>query len=74
MPKSATPPKSFEAAVSELEAIVAQVVADNPVQVEQYRGGKQQVIGFFVGKVMKASGGRANPQVVNDLLRRALDA
>ena len=59
---------------SELEAVVAEVVAANPAQVEQYRGGKQQVIGFFVGQVMKASGGRANPQVVNDLLRRALDA
>ena len=59
---------------SELEALVAEVVAANPSQVEQYRGGKQQVIGFFVGQVMKASGGRANPQVVNDLLRRALDA
>jgi aspartyl-tRNA(Asn)/glutamyl-tRNA(Gln) amidotransferase subunit B len=58
---------------SELEAIVADTVAGNPAQVEQYRGGKQQVIGFFVGQVMKASGGRANPQVVNDLLRRALD-
>ncbi len=59
---------------SELEAVVAEVVAANPAQVAQYRGGKQQVIGFFVGQVMKASGGRANPQVVNDLLRRALDA
>jgi aspartyl-tRNA(Asn)/glutamyl-tRNA(Gln) amidotransferase subunit B len=59
---------------AELEAVVAQVVADNPTQVEQYRSGKQQVIGYFVGRVMKASGGRANPQVVNDLLRRALDA
>ena len=58
---------------SELETLVAEVVAASPAQVEQYRGGKQQVIGFFVGQVMKASGGRANPQVVNDLLRRALD-
>jgi aspartyl-tRNA(Asn)/glutamyl-tRNA(Gln) amidotransferase subunit B len=59
---------------AELEAIVDAVVAANPAQAEQYRGGKQQVIGFFVGQVMKASGGRANPTVVNDLLRRALDA
>ena len=59
---------------SELEAVVAEVVAANPAQVEQYRGGKQQVLGYFVGQVMKASGGRANPQVVSDLLRRALDA
>ena len=47
---------------AEIEAVVAEVVAANPAQVEQYRGGKQQVIGFFVGQVMKASGGRANPR------------
>ena len=52
---------------------MAQVIAGSPAQVEQYRGGKQQVIGFLVGQVMKASGGRANPQAVGDLLRRALD-
>jgi aspartyl-tRNA(Asn)/glutamyl-tRNA(Gln) amidotransferase subunit B len=57
---------------SELQAIVAAVVAANPAQVEQYRGGKQQVIGFLVGQVMKASGGRANPKLVNELLRKAL--
>ena len=56
---------------SELEAAVARVIGENPAQVEQYRGGKQQVLGFFVGQVMKATGGRANPQVVNDLLRAA---
>jgi aspartyl-tRNA(Asn)/glutamyl-tRNA(Gln) amidotransferase subunit B len=59
---------------SELEAVVNDVVAANPAQVEQYRGGKQQVLGYFVGQVMKASGGRANPQVVSDLLKRALDS
>ena len=58
---------------AELEAAVARVVADNPAQVEQYRGGKQQVLGFFVGQVMKATGGRANPRLVNELLRKALD-
>ena len=56
-----------------LEAAVAAVVAGNPAQVEQYRGGKQQVLGYLVGQVMKATGGRANPQLVNELLRRALD-
>ena len=59
---------------SELEAIVAEVVAGNPAQVEQYRAGKQQVLGFLVGQVMKATGGRANPQLVNELLRKALGA
>jgi aspartyl-tRNA(Asn)/glutamyl-tRNA(Gln) amidotransferase subunit B len=55
-----------------LAAIVAQVVADNPAQAEQYRAGKQQLLGYFVGNVMKATQGRANPKLVNDLLRKAL--
>lgn len=57
---------------SALEAAVAEIVAANSAQVEQYRAGKQQVLGFFVGQVMKATKGRANPQLVNELLRRAL--
>ena len=48
------------------------MVADNAAQVEQFRDGKQQVLGYFVGQVMKATGGRANPGLVNELLRRAL--
>ncbi|MBN2205588.1 MAG: Asp-tRNA(Asn)/Glu-tRNA(Gln) amidotransferase subunit GatB, partial [Thermoleophilia bacterium] len=56
-----------------LEELVAQVVADNPAQAEQFRAGKQQVLGFFVGQVMKATEGRANPKLVSDLLRKALD-
>jgi aspartyl-tRNA(Asn)/glutamyl-tRNA(Gln) amidotransferase subunit B len=59
---------------AKLEAVVADVVAANPAQVEQYRGGKPQVIGFLVGQVMKATGGRANPKLVNELLRKTLDA
>ncbi len=59
--------------VAALEAAVAEVVAGHPSQVEQYRAGKQQVLGFLVGQVMKATGGRANPKLVNDLLRTALD-
>jgi aspartyl-tRNA(Asn)/glutamyl-tRNA(Gln) amidotransferase subunit B len=57
---------------AELEATVARVLADSPSQVDQYRAGKQQVLGYLVGQVMKATGGRANPQLVNELLRRAL--
>ncbi len=57
---------------SELEALIDKAIADNPGQVEQYRGGKQQVVGFFVGQVMKATQGRANPQAVNELLRKKL--
>ena len=55
-----------------LEEIVAGVIAANPKQVEQYKGGKTTVIGFLVGQVMKASRGQANPQAVNDLLRAKL--
>jgi aspartyl-tRNA(Asn)/glutamyl-tRNA(Gln) amidotransferase subunit B len=57
---------------SELERIVADVLAANPRQVEQYRGGKTSMLGFFVGLVMKASKGQANPQLVNELLTKKL--
>jgi aspartyl-tRNA(Asn)/glutamyl-tRNA(Gln) amidotransferase subunit B len=56
----------------ELEAVVAGVLTDNPAQVEQFRAGKQQVAGFLVGQVMKATQGRANPKLVNELVRRLL--
>ncbi|MCL4473390.1 MAG: Asp-tRNA(Asn)/Glu-tRNA(Gln) amidotransferase subunit GatB [Actinobacteria bacterium] len=57
---------------SELAALIDKAIADNPKQVEQYRAGKQQVVGFFVGQVMKATRGRANPQAVNEMLRKKL--
>ena len=57
----------------ELERLVAEVIAAHPAQVEQYRAGKGKVLGFFVGQLMKATGGRANPQQVNALLREKLD-
>jgi len=53
-------------------AIVQQVLADNPGQVEQFKAGKQQVMGFLVGQVMKASQGKANPKLANDVLREEL--
>lgn len=56
----------------EIEALVEQVVNDNPGQVEQYRSGKDKVFGFFVGQVMKLSKGKANPKQVNDLLKEKL--
>jgi aspartyl-tRNA(Asn)/glutamyl-tRNA(Gln) amidotransferase subunit B len=56
----------------ELEAIVVQVLASNPKQVEQYKSGKTAVLGFLVGQVMKASRGQANPAVVNETLKRKL--
>ncbi|KQN26520.1 glutamyl-tRNA amidotransferase [Sphingomonas sp. Leaf33] len=55
-----------------IEAVIAEVLAKNPNQLEQYRGGKDALYGFFVGQTMKAMGGKANPGVVNDLLKKAL--
>jgi aspartyl-tRNA(Asn)/glutamyl-tRNA(Gln) amidotransferase subunit B len=55
-----------------LETIIADVLAKNPAQVAQFKEGKQQVLGFLVGQVMKASGGKANPGKVNELLKRKL--
>jgi aspartyl-tRNA(Asn)/glutamyl-tRNA(Gln) amidotransferase subunit B len=59
---------------SALEKIIDEILAANPKQVEQYRAGKKTMIGFFVGQVMKASKGQANPQVVNELLAKKLEA
>lgn len=56
-----------------LSAIVRDVVAANPRPVAQFKAGKALVFGFFVGQVMKATGGKANPAVVNTLLRRELE-
>ena len=59
---------------SVLEEIVAKVMSDHPEQVEEFRNGKEQILGFFVGQVMKASRGQANPKVVNEILRQKLIA
>jgi aspartyl-tRNA(Asn)/glutamyl-tRNA(Gln) amidotransferase subunit B len=56
-----------------IEAAIADVMASNADKVAEYRGGKDKLFGFFVGQVMKAMQGKANPGVVNDLLRKALD-
>jgi len=53
---------------------VEAVLAANPGQVEAYRGGKDGLLGFFVGQVMKETGGKANAKVVNELLREKLEA
>ena len=55
-----------------LQAAIAEVLAANPDKVEAYRGGKEKLIGFFVGQVMRATQGKANPQMVNTLLRQKL--
>jgi len=56
-----------------IDAAVDQVLAANADKVEQYKGGKQALFGFFVGQVMKATAGKANPQMVNERLRAKLD-
>ncbi|MDB5696137.1 MAG: gatB [Sphingomonas bacterium] len=55
-----------------IEAVIADVLAKNQGQLEQYRGGKEALFGFFVGQTMKAMAGKANPGVVNALLKKAL--
>jgi aspartyl-tRNA(Asn)/glutamyl-tRNA(Gln) amidotransferase subunit B len=56
-----------------LEGIITRILADNASQVADYRAGKQKVFGFFVGQTMKATQGKANPTLVNELLRKLLD-
>ena len=58
---------------SALEAMIDEVIAANPKQVEQYRGGKKTVAGFFVGQVMRASKGQANPALLNELVVKKLE-
>ena len=55
-----------------IEGVIAGILAANADKVEQYRGGKEALFGFFVGQTMKAMAGKANPQVVNELLKKAL--
>lgn len=57
----------------ELERLVDSVIDDNPDQVAQYRAGKTKLLGYFVGQIMKATGGKANPGQLNELLRARLD-
>jgi aspartyl-tRNA(Asn)/glutamyl-tRNA(Gln) amidotransferase subunit B len=57
---------------SAVEKIIDELIANNPGQVEQYRAGKEKVLGFFVGQVMKASQGKADPATLNELLKKKL--
>ena len=56
----------------ELEGIIDKVISENKDKVEQYKSGKDKLFGFFVGQIMKASGGKANPQLVNNILKNKL--
>jgi len=58
--------------VGQIEAVAAEVIAANPKQVAEYRAGKTPLLAFFVGQVMKATKGKANPQLVNEVLKRLL--
>jgi len=58
---------------SAIEGIIAEVLASSPKQIEQYHNGQTKLLGYFVGQVMKATQGKANPQQVNELLRKQLD-
>ena len=57
----------------ELEKIIDKVISDNPKNVEAYKLGKDKLFGFFVGQVMKQSNGKANPQLVNEILKKKLN-
>ncbi|MBN8721524.1 MAG: Asp-tRNA(Asn)/Glu-tRNA(Gln) amidotransferase subunit GatB [Acidobacteria bacterium] len=58
---------------TEIQNIAAKVIDENPKQLEQYCKGKQSLIGFFVGQVMKLTAGKANPQMVNEILKNLLE-
>jgi aspartyl-tRNA(Asn)/glutamyl-tRNA(Gln) amidotransferase subunit B len=59
---------------AELGPLIERILADNPGQVAAYRGGKEGLLGFFVGQAMKETGGKANPKVLNELIREKLNA
>ena len=56
----------------EIESVIESVLKENPQEVEKYRSGKDRVFGFFVGEVMKKTKGKANPAVVNQILKQKL--
>ena len=59
---------------SQLEGIISELINAYPKQVEEYLGGKEKLIGFFVGKIMQQTQGKANPKLLNDLLKNKLDS
>ncbi len=59
---------------SEIEAIVYKILKDNPEEVSRYRSGENKLIGFFVGQVMKLTGGKANPKLVNEAIKKLINS
>lgn len=57
-----------------IENVIDQVIKDNPAQVADYKSGKDKLFGFFIGQIMKISGGKLNPAAVNDILKKKLEA
>ena len=55
-----------------IEKLIDEIIAANPKQLADYRSGKDKLFGFFVGQAMKQSGGKANPALLNDLLKKKL--
>ena len=55
-----------------LESLIDKVISDNPDKVKEYKSGKVKLFGYFVGQAMKVSGGKANPQLINDILKKKL--
>ncbi len=58
---------------SAIEDMIAKVIAGSPKEVADYKAGKTKVIGFFVGRIMKETKGKANPEIVNRILKEKLD-
>jgi len=58
--------------MDEIQGVIRRILEENPKLVEDYKKGKEQLLGFFVGQVMKATRGKANPKLVNELLRKNL--
>ena len=56
----------------ELEKMINKILLSNKDKVDQYKSGKEKLFGFFVGQVMKSSGGKANPQLTNEILKKLL--
>ena len=56
----------------ELEKIITEIIADHPTQTQEYKAGKEKLFGFFVGQAMKATQGKANPEILNAILKKML--
>ena len=65
-------PASRSPTTGAIEEVIDEIIAANPKQLADYRSGKDKLFGFFVGQAMKATGGKANPALLNELLKKKL--